>query len=85
MWEFLRSSAISGVSVRDMTVTVGDDFHELCPGCVVPVFKELVLPRTVTGVKDNGWVLDLRTIPEADMFTGVGMPLFVTSRIKALR
>lgn len=84
LWSYLSSKFIIGVSVREMSVTIGDTFRERCPGIVVPLFKELVLPRTLCATKKEKWCFDTGAIPNAEMFTGVGLPLFVTQRIKDL-
>ena len=84
LWGFLRSNSVKGVYTREMTVTIGNDFHELCPGVSVPRFEELVLPRQASATKQDKWILDAKTIPDAEMFTGIGLPLFVNHRIKDL-
>jgi hypothetical protein len=82
--DYLSKNGIKGVSVRDMTVTPGEQVNDSHPGRVIPQFKELVLQRTLQGQQTSGWVLDSKSIPDADMFTGLGLPLFVSERAKEL-
>src|SRR5258708_5430381 len=70
LWDYLSKNGIRGVSVRDMSVTAGEQVNDSHPGRVIPQFKELVLPRTLRGQRVDGWVLDGKSIPSADMFTG---------------
>jgi len=84
LWDYLSRNKIKGVSVRDMSVTPGEQVNDLHPERVIPQFKELVLPRTLRGQRLDRWQLDGKSIPNADMFTGSGLPLFVSERAKEL-
>lgn len=84
LWGYLKGNGVTGVSVREMKVTPGDIFFELNPHRVIPCFKELVLPRTLIGEKSHGWKIKKDSIPDADMFTGTGLPLFVTAHMKEM-
>jgi hypothetical protein len=78
LWHYLTSNGITGVSVRHMTVTRGDYMNEFHANRVIPDFKELVLPRCLLGQKREHWHIKKTSIPDADMFTGIGLPLFVS-------
>lgn len=84
LWDFLKQHDIQGVSVRPMDVTLGEHVNDMHPGRVIPQFLELVIPRTARGRQADGWILDAMSIPKAEMFTGVGIPLIVTRRVKDL-
>lgn len=83
LWEYLVANGIKGVSVREMTVSQSEDFDELCPGVVIPPFKELVVPQTLRG---NYAPLEIEaaSIPNAETFRGPKLPLIVTERIRNL-
>ena len=80
LWNYLDANGIKGVSVRGMTTTPGDYMIEMEPDRIIPQFEELVLPRGLRGRWADGWTIEKSTIPIADMFTGPGLPLFVTER-----
>jgi hypothetical protein len=82
LWRYLSTKGLKGVSIRPMTVTVGDQFRELYPGRTVPTFQELVIAKATNGKCDTNWILETDTVPQADMFSGVGLPLVVTERVK---
>ena len=84
LWNYLMDNGIQGVSVRPMTVTPGDELNELHPGRTIPEFKELLLPRGLQGQQQDGWKLKKSCVPTADMFTGPGLPLFVSENAKEL-
>jgi hypothetical protein len=84
LWDYLSKNAIRGVAVREMSVTEREQVNDLHPGRVIPQFKEVVLPRTLRGHHSDRWLLDSDSIPDADMFTGLGLPLFVSERVKQL-
>jgi hypothetical protein len=85
LWDHLEANEVKGVSVREMTVTPGEHVNELHPGRIIPVFKELVLPRGARGKQTiDGFRVEQASIPHADMFTGTGMPLIVTDRARQL-
>jgi len=84
LWKYLSEHGIRGVSVRDMAVTAGPHVNDAYPNRVIPLFKELMLPRTLEGQRAAHWVLNSKSIPDADMFTGLGLPLFITERVRNL-
>ena len=84
LWDYLSKNGIRGVSVREMLVTAGEQVNDSYPGRVIPQFRELVLSKTLKGKRADGWVLDGKSIPAADMFSGLGLPLFVSERAKDL-
>jgi hypothetical protein len=84
LWDFLRHSNLVGVAVRDMTVTLGEHLNDTHPNRVIPQFKELVLQRGLQGQRNNGWRIQKESVPNAEMFTGIGLPLFVAERVRAL-
>ena len=93
LWAFLCEQGISGVSVREMTVTPRLAISERA----IPKFKELVLVRTARGSNihypippdgpypdadrfASGCILEAASIPGADMFAGGHLPLIITER-----
>ena len=67
-----------------MTVTPGENVNDLYPNRVIPQFKELVLPRGLRGAKDDAWRIEKDSIPNADLFTGTGLPLFMSEHGRKL-
>jgi hypothetical protein len=84
LWDYFVANQVRGVFVRDMAVTRGDQVNQLYPGRVIPVFKQLVLPVSAKGKARGGLTIELESLPEAEMFTGLGLPLIVNNRVKEL-
>ena len=84
LWDYLSKTGIKGISVREMTVTLGEYVKHSHPGRVIPAFKELVIPRTLHCQRTDRWTLDVKSVPNADLFTGLGLPLFANERAKQL-
>ena len=84
LWEHI-SDRVKGVSIRKMTVTPGEQVNDRHPGRKIPQFLELVVSRSVEGREDrDGCVIVRTTIPDADVFTGLGLPLIVSGHAKEL-
>lgn len=83
LWKYLVGNGIRGVGVRDMTVTPRPAFPRLDGGKIIPPFVELVLERSAEGEEIEGsWRINESTIPDADMFSGLGLPLCISERAK---
>ena len=79
--DWLKRNAVIGISFRDVVVTQGENLNRFHPRRSIPEFAELVLPRCAQGWRANRWSIEKASIPQAEMFTGSGLPLLVTGRV----